>query len=382
MSVHPNVPKIVKLITSKIRTMEDKREEWAAFKRENARMFSKLLMLEHTTFDNPGSLINFDIDDERQLILLNYTGQAHNALHHIDGGWTVPLRQMRGIIYDFSVEEPVLVSRSFAKFFNYNELPETTTYDLKKRHGDGKFVCREKADGHMVQYFVHQGELCSSTRGKFDTVTADIANNMLALSDFQDIERATGKQLMSLVVELVHPETKVHVDYDNAERLYLLTAFDSDGKKLDLSELNHICETCPQLLQAPSFRELTVDEIASEVLRREVKNHEGWVADFNGELVKFKYIDYIGLMVQRNLSYKYIMNCIKSDRLDKMLFTLPEEVRDTAYSMVETLNKVAAEAVKQNDHKILYNLHSVMEGGTAYFRTVCRRFFKFMLETA
>lgn len=378
MSVHPNVPKIVKLITSKIKTMEDKREEWAAFKRENARMFSELLMLEQSTFDNPGSLINFDIDEQRQLILLNYTGQAHNALHHIDGGWTLPLRQMRGIIYDFSVEEPTLVSRSFTKFFNYNELPETTTYDLKKRHGEGKFVCREKADGHMIQYFVHDGELRSSTRGKFDTITADIANSMLTLSDFQEIERTAGTELMSLVVELVHPETKVHVDYDNAERLYLLSAFDSDGKALELSRLNHICEACPQALQAPVTRELTIDEITSEVLRREVKNHEGWVADFNGELIKFKYIDYIGLMVQKNLSYKYIMNCIKNDRLDKMLFTLPEEVRDTAYSMVETLNKVTAAAVKEDDHKVLYDLHSVMEGGTAYFRTVCRRFFKFV----
>ena len=80
MSVHPNVPKIVKLITSKIKTMEDKREEWAAFKRENADLFRELLLLEHTTFDNPGSLINFDIDEQRQLILLNYTGQADNAL--------------------------------------------------------------------------------------------------------------------------------------------------------------------------------------------------------------------------------------------------------------------------------------------------------------
>ena len=230
----------------------------------------------------------------------------------------------------------------------------------------------------MIQYFVHDGELRSSTRGKFDTITADIANSMLTLSDFQEIERTAGTELMSLVVELVHPETKVHVDYDNAERLYLLSAFDSDGKALELSRLNHICEACPQALQAPVTRELTIDEITSEVLRREVKNHEGWVADFNGELIKFKYIDYIGLMVQKNLSYKYIMNCIKNDRLDKMLFTLPEEVRDTAYSMVETLNKVTAAAVKEDDHKVLYDLHSVMEGGTAYFRTVCRRFFKFV----
>ena len=36
MSVHPNVQKIVKLITSEIKTLEDKKEKWASFKRKNA----------------------------------------------------------------------------------------------------------------------------------------------------------------------------------------------------------------------------------------------------------------------------------------------------------------------------------------------------------
>ena len=122
-------------------------------------MYSRNYCLE-TDMKNPGELLGFDIDEERQLILLNYTGQAHNVLHEVDRGWSQPLRD-RGMIYDFSVEEPVLVSRGF-EFFNYSELPENT-YEHSPVSSAPEILAREKADGHMIEYFVHNGELCSST---------------------------------------------------------------------------------------------------------------------------------------------------------------------------------------------------------------------------
>jgi len=378
MSVHSNVPKIAKLITSEIKTIEDKKTKWASFKRKNAQKFKELLHLEHTDMENPGELLGFDIDEERQLILLNYTGQAHNVLHEVDRGWSQPLRDMRGMIYDFSVEEPVLVSRGFEKFFNFSELPENTYEALTDKFGTSSFLAREKADGHMIEYFVHNGELCSSTRGKFGTVSAEIANDMLSLSDFQQVEKTVGKKLMTIVVELIHPYTKVFVDYDNAETLYLLNAYDSDGNSLDVAELEYICESMPHLFICPESREMTLNEIVDEVSSRSVSNHEGWVMNFNGQLVKFKYINYIGEMVKSKLSYKYIMNCMIKGRLDKMMFMLPEEVRDVAYKMVDVVNETVDSAQVAGDHKLLYELHNENEGGVNYFRTVCRNFYRFV----
>ena len=378
MSVHANVPKIAKLITSEIRTIEDKKTKWASFKRENAQKFKELLHLEHTDMQNPGELLGFDIDEERQLILLNYTGQAHNVLHEVDRGWSQPLRDMRGMIYDFSVEEPVLVSRGFEKFFNFSELPENTYEALTDKFGTSSFLAREKADGHMIEYFVHNGELCSSTRGKFGTVSAEIANDMLSLSDFQQVEKTVGKKLMTIVVELIHPYTKVFVDYDNAETLYLLNAYDSDGNSLDVAELEYICESMPHLFICPESREMTLNEIVDEVSSRSVSNHEGWVMNFNGQLIKFKYINYVGEMVKSKLSYKYIMNCMIKGRLDKMMFMLPEEIRDVAYRMVDVVNETVDSAQVAGDHKLLYELHNDNEGGENYFRTVCRNFYRFV----
>lgn len=373
MSLHVNISKIVKLITSEIRTTEQKKERWTAFKTTYADLLGELLGVSHAGLKSPGNLIGFDIDDERQLILLNYTSGAFSTMHELPGGWPEPLRDLRGIIYDFSAEEPILVSRSYSKFFNYGETEETGIARLEEKYGNAKFVAREKADGHMIEYFVHNDELRSSTRGRFKSPSAEIADNMLVLSDFQQIEKTVGRDLMTLVVELIHPSTKVLVDYDNAEMLYLLNAYDSEGRPLSLTELEHVCEVHSHLLTKPGSREMTLSELYEEVNDRLVSNHEGWVMDFGEELVKFKYANYIGEMVKSKLSYKYIMNCMIKGRLDKMMFFLPEEVKEVAQEMADTVKQVCANS---SDYRPLYDLHSDNEGGVNYYRTVCRNYWR------
>jgi len=374
--MHPNIPKIVNLITREIRTQQDKKEKWASFKREHAAELRSLLELDHTDMKNPGTLLGFDINEERGLILLNYTGQAHNELHDIEGGWSQPLREMRGLIYDFTTEVPTLVSRGFQKFFNANELPENTYDALREKHGDREYVAREKADGHMIEYFMHRGELCASTRGKFGTASSIEALSMFTTDKFNEISESIGDDLMTLVVELVTPNTEVHVDYEGKETLYLLAAYSLDGVKLPLRITETLCELNPNLFTLPSARMMNLDQMLEEINRREVVNNEGWVMDFDGQLIKFKYISYIGEMVKAKLSYKYIMNCIRNQRLDKMLYTLPEELRGFAYNMVRDVWNKANMAENTGDHKVLYEMYSELEGGEPYFRTVCRAFYK------
>jgi hypothetical protein len=377
--MHRNIPELVKLITSEIRTIEDKKEKWASFKKENVEELRDLLEMNSIDFDNPGTLIGFDIDEERQLILLNYTGQAHNELHGIDGGWTAPLREMRGLIYSFAEAEPVLVSRGFEKFFNANELPENSFEMLREKYGSKKYTAREKADGHMIEYFLHEGELCASTRGKFGTASSLEALDILTLEDFLAVsdflKRRDGTAVMSIIVELVTPNTKVHVDYDETS-LFLLAAYDKEGSKLDLGQLEDVAYEFENLFALPQACEMSLDEMILEINNRDILNKEGWVMDFNGELIKFKYISYIGQMVYAKLSYKYIMNCIRNNRLEKMFYTLPEEIRAHAYEMVDTVRKILKIAKTKNDHKVLYSMYSDREGSTAYFQTVCRAFYK------
>ena len=373
--MHPNIRELVRLITTDIRSNADKKEKWAQFKRDNVYKLTALLQLQGKGMDNPGALIGIDFDEERKLMLLNYTGQAHNFLHEIEGGWTHILRQLRGLIVSYD-GEPKMVSRGFEKFFNYNELYECSVEGLGEKFGaDTKYLAREKADGHMIEYFVHNGELCASTRGKFGTASSALATNMFDLETFNEMEKSLPHGLMSVVVELVHPDTRVHVDYAKPH-LFLLAAFDCGGNRYSNALLESLYKkfTC---FTRPAATMVSLNDMISEINDRSVVNNEGWVMDFDGYLVKFKYISYIGEMVKSKLSYKYIMNCMKNNRLDKMLFTLPEEIREEAYRMVDVVKAKTRAALIDGSYKPLYDLYDPeTEGSKGYFTQVCRLYWR------
>ena len=373
--MHPNIRELVTLITSDIRSNADKKEKCADFKRNNVEELTRLLQLEGKGMDNTGALIGIDFDEDRKLMLLNYTGQAHNFLHEIEGGWTPVLRQLRGLIVAYD-GVPRMVSRGFEKFFNYNELHECSVEGLSEKFGaDTKFLAREKADGHMIEYFVHNDELCASTRGKFGTASSDLATNMFNLETFNNVSANVPNGIMSIVVELVHPDTRVHVDYDRSH-LFLLAIFDKDGNRYSNEILESLCEQ-PEFFcfTPPGATMMSLNDMIAEINDRSVVNNEGWVMDFDGYLVKFKYISYIGEMVKSKLSYKYIMNCMKNDRLDKMLFTLPEEIREEAYRMVDDVKAASDRAIRAGTYQPLYDLFNPdMEGSKGYFTQVCRTY--------
>ena len=180
---------------------------------------------------------------------------------------------------------------------------------------------------------------------------------------------------MSVVVELVHPDTRVHVDYEGSH-LYLLAAFDCGGNRYSNALLTSLNKkfTC---FTVPTSRMMSLNDMIAEINDRSVVNNEGWVMDFDGYLVKFKYISYIGEMVKSKLSYKYIMNCIKNDRLDKMLFTLPEEIREEAYRMVDVVKAKTRVALFAGSYKPLYELYDPeTEGSKGYFTQVCRLYWR------
>ena len=358
--IDPNIISLVKFISANIKCIDDKKSKWAKLKSENVGLFAELLGIENEGIKNPGSLIDFDIDEESQLILLNYSGQAHNTLHQYSCGWSSTLRQIRGLVFDVSnPANPVLVSRSFEKFFNLGELAENTYENLLLKYGENnKFVATEKIDGHMIQYFMHNDKLYSTTRGRFKTISGLEAQSYFTAEAFNEVNSFMGNRIMTFAVELVTKSTEVFVDYEGNESIYLLSAYDVDGNKLSYSDLNVIYDSFPQYFKKPNRKMFTLVEALKEKNDRSVLNNEGWVIDLNGELIKLKYISYIGMMVKSKLSFKYLMSCMINDRLEKMINTLPEETRTISDEMLKVLIQKRKESLEQNDHKVLYSLYN------------------------
>jgi len=383
------IPQLVALITREITNREEKKQNWAHFKRRYNKELCEILGVDPSWGIPAGSLIGFDIDDKKNLILLNYSATAHNLLHEIEGGWTPMLRMMRGLVYSFEKPGEVngvrLASRGFEKFFNQSELPETGLDALSAACGDRSLLCTAKEDGHMIEYFLHNRVLCSTTRGRLETPSANAALDMIRRTTFIKaavISKRYGHDLLSLVCEFVHPMTRVHVDYGDAKKLFLLEAYDVNGDAISRDALRAIANELPEYFCLPQAMWMSLNELTCEINDRSVHNREGWVAMIPAPAggmrrVKFKYIAYIGEMVKSKLSYKYLMNCIKNERLDKMLITLPEEIRVVAYDMVREVEEAKAAGVASDlGYKSLYTLYNPNEGGQEYFRTVCRDYYR------
>ena len=388
-------PKLVARITSEMTTRDDKKQKWKHLKKEWNLELNEMLGIDPAWGVKAGGLFSFDLDARRKLILFNYTPAAHNVLHEVAGGdgWTESLRLMRGLVYSYQtpgfVSGVKLVSRSFRKFFNRNEVPSSDINVIKSLVRSKEILAQAKEDGAMLQYFVHNGELCATTRGRLETPYVDAALGLLDMSAFKAAQHACSlfsEELMTIVVELVHPISRVHVDYGNEKSVYLLAAYNVDGNEISNSVLERVVmkvhEQCElSSLALPDRKMMTIDEVLVEINRRDVHNNEGWVACIgsgpDAQRIKFKYINYIGEMVKSKLSYKYLMNCMINDRLDKMLITLPEEIREVAYGMVDRLRQLS----QSSSYNSLYILHGDSEGGRDYFRTVCRNYWRWVQGT-
>jgi len=384
-----SVPHLVAFLTSKIKTPEDKKLLWAGIKREHNDELCEILGVDPAWGIQAGNLIGFDIDFDRRLMLLNYSPTAHNLLHEIPGGWTSVVRALRGLVVSYDEPGDIngvrLVSRGFEKFFNQGELPETKVDALCQVTIGEPVFCTQKEDGHMIEFFMCQKKLCSTTRGRLQTPSGQEALSLLTRAQFikaSEVARGMNFDLMTLVCEFVHPMTRVHVEYNGAKQIYLLEAYDVQGRPAFHETLVRIAQALPGVFQLPKSRWMTIDQLHAEVNDRSVVNREGWVAQiptFGGasRRIKFKYISYIGEMVRSKLSYKYLMNCMKNQRLDKMLITLPEEIRAHAYDMVREVKvKLVVGIDSGKNWWSLYDLYTPEEGSLNNFRNVCRAYYK------
>lgn len=378
-------PRIVELITSHIRTTADRKERWRYVKKEIEPQLAELIGLDPDWPVKAYQLVQFDIDESRGLCLLNYTPGAHNILHDIDegNGWTLVMRQLRGLLFSFGEvgdsSAIQLVSCGFEKFFNRGEVPETRDENLPF---DSPILLRAKEDGAMVEFFEHQGTISATTRGRINTLYVEPAIDLFGQQTLELAKRsasALGVDLLCIVTEFIHPMSKVYVEYNDWHGIYLLAAYDTSGRKVPNELLKRLYDSCEALghLRFPEERVTTLRHMATELKDRTIINREGWVAHVGDMLVKLKYETYIGLMVAEKLSYRYVMSQMINGRCQYMFQTLPEELREHAWFMVQELK----DTVTANDsYWSLYSFHSEQERGRDSFRQICRNFWR-ELET-
>lgn len=311
------------------------------------------------------ALVEPHFHKELPLIGLNYTNVAHNTLFAFPDGWTPVIRHCRGIIFD---RRGNLVAFPFPKFFNYGEHPETLRMT-------GPFIATEKHDGHLGIIFAYKDRLHLATRVSFDGPTARLGNRMLR--DIDKKQHWTGRfpEGVTVLVEIIHPDTKVHLEYGRDEKFMLIGAYynqtleDIVGSPLvDLGAVLSIPV-------AERWRGKSLQELRALMRDKDIRNREGIVLRYPGGRVKHKFESYIGLMVASKLTYGYLMKRLMANNAEKMILTLPEEIVGTARDMIARIQAVVCEV--PGDLKARRDYLYGLDPGRQkkqHYRSICRKF--------
>lgn len=180
------------------------------------------------------------------------------------------------------------VARPFPKFFNMNERPETQEKSLPWKSGYEIF---EKLDGWLGTLYRHDGKYSVATRGSFRSEMAIWATKYLQ----EKFPSLALRDDITLVFEIIHPKTKIIVDYHGQETLKLLAGFNRHtGEEYSWHYIMRLAEEYG--FEVARRFDCSIDRCLEEMNGLSGKEAEGFVVRFeNGLRVKIKTDDYIRL---------------------------------------------------------------------------------------
>lgn len=178
--------------------------------------------------------------------------------------WDNYTRKCRGMILD---KEGNVVCKTFDKFFNLNEMPETILEDLPK---SGE-ILYEKLDGSLLQMFYHHPRWRVSTKGSFDNIYTEYAKRLL--HNHRHIFPANWNIAFEIVLPIALDTMPRAVPHDPG--LYFLAAFDKfSGKEIEFSRARQMWDG----KAARRFENLSLRQ-AIDLIKTD-KTTEGWVVHY------------------------------------------------------------------------------------------------------
>ena len=288
------------------------------------------------------------------LYCYNYT-----AACAVEGMWNEATSQCRGVVTD---AEYNILSRPFAKFFNYEEIADKSVIP------QGAATAYDKLDGSLgIVYWIGDTPyIC--TRGSFVSDQALHATETLHRKYRGAWSRLAGLRDRGYTVlfEIIYPENRVVVDYGDMDDIVLIAIVSNerDGDEIDIGEYRDVFPTarCFGRWEGWTGIRSIIDG----------RNREGFVLVFeDGFRMKMKYEDYFRLHRLKNyLTKKRIFEYLETGRRDELAVLvnqLDEEVRLSVAKITgeydARFNRILDEA------KAEYRDFETDKEAAAYFRT-------------
>lgn len=266
------------------------------------------------------------------LYILNYTRKCQYDWH-----WNKETIHCRGLITDDNWN---IKYKPFPKFFTpeqYKTL-RCSVYDLYDvKYKDlytGNFTVTEKVDGSLGIAYWDGNKWAIATRGSFISEQA-VRGTEILQKKYKDVE---FNPEYTYLFEIIYPENRIVVDYDNYEDLVLLEVIHTESGKPDNSRRIDIFPQ-PAQYYFSSFNELVE---YTQKLDRKGNEWEGYVAQFENDIrVKLKTENYVELShLLKNFSNRRLCELVIEHKSAEAVNQLPEEAKDTYLDKITKLYRI------------------------------------------
>lgn len=251
------------------------------------------------------------------LFIYNYTAKTQYERY-----WTEDTMMCRGLILD---SQGQIIARSFPKFFNLDEYQVFYGKSLPRE----TFEVYEKLDGSLGILYQHQGIKAIATRGRFDSIQATAANQILR----KKYNQVKFDVRYTYLFEIILPENRIVVDYQSVRDLFLLAIIDTESGK-EIPVRHDLGFPLPNKYQEVSD--------LSKLDTLQEKDKEGFVVAFKSGLrLKVKFDEYVRLhRLITGLSPKQIWEFLRQGKnIDELLELVPDEFYSWVKQVVNEILK-------------------------------------------
>lgn len=260
-------------------------------------------------------------------------------------------RECRSIVID--VKNDCLVLTPFKKFFNINELEETSYDNVKNRINKATYIeFTDKLDGSMQSARWYDNKIVMS-----GSQAINPSNSWRLEDGYRMINSLPGYKDMlkhfptcTFIFEYISLKDAHVVKYKKEqEGLYLIGIRDvNTGVELPYRTVIYIANEYH--IPTTKLFDKNLDEIMSELDDKKSDEAEGFVVNIDGFKVKIKYNDYtyIHKALSKLSSINLVIRSIADDKYDDLLFKLPIAYHEN----VKKVSNIVFNYIKETRNKI------------------------------
>lgn len=245
-------------------------------------------------------------------------------------------RECRSVVID--KKKDCLVLTPFKKFFNLNEVPETSLEKIQERIRNASCVeFSDKMDGSMQSARYYDGKIVMAGSQAVDPFQSWrlrdgyrrlTENHKKMIKDHPDL---------TFIFEYIS-QRDAHVVKYNDEGMFLVGIRNTENgiefpycEILNYANYYHIPTT--------KVFDKTLEEIIAELDNKSADEAEGFVLNIDGYKIKIKYNDYVGIsrVIKHACSTSTIIEHFAEDKLDDLFSKIPISYHDTIMETVDFL---------------------------------------------